>query len=75
MGDLHPHLFLNYQFCRDVESVSASKPVCRPPLPPPFLLHQTVDTAVSFMMLTCMMLTDGWLSLQHHKQSEQKLSC
>lgn len=68
------HFLLSYQFCRDVIWVSASKSVCRP------LLASSISTPTNCWSYTvllshCLVLTDDQLILQHHEQSEQKLSC
>lgn len=69
-----PHLLLSYQFCRDVKIASAPKPVCRSPF------ASSTSTPPNCwddnnLLSQCLVLSDDWLSLQHHEQSEQKLSC
>lgn len=72
--DLHPHLLLNYQFCRYAKLASVSKPVCKPPLAS-FISAPTNCGDDSVLLSHCWVLTDDLPSLQHHEQSEQKLSC
>lgn len=67
-----PHLLPSYQFCRDVKWSSAS--VCKP------LLASSISTSTNCWDYTVLLsqhlvLTDDRLILQHHKQSEQNISC